>query len=259
MTTWRKAIFVAGIVGLVVAIITLGLYFKTYRTQKQVDQVTQGTTTEQGVSTNDPVDVVMDFYTPWLQAMRSTSTDPYRSELTARPILSGALRTKLEASKGHAVTEPDPVLCQTTVPELITTKMVYKLPDSAQVLVMAKRKPEQALVTLKHLSNGWYIDDIACSLGEFAPAQEFSFEQEGYLLKSVPPPLDSKHWYIIYEENNVKGNFEALFFDKESLCVSPDGKKTTCNTDTFVDATKVHVYGQALEAGIQVNRIEFVK
>ena len=63
----------------------------------------------------------------------------------------------------------------------------------------------------------------------------------GYLLKSVPPPLDSKHWYIIYEENNVKGNFEALFFDKESLCVSPDGKKTTCSTDTFVDATKVHV------------------
>lgn len=212
-------------------------------------------------SKGDPVDIAMDFYNAWLTALKTGTAKPYEAGLATRPVLSAGLKAKLSAAKTHAATDPDPVLCQVKVPDQISSRTIYQQKDSAQVLITSKDKTQtgQAVVTLKAQDGGWYMDDIACSAGEVAPVAEFSFDHEGFLLNSVPPPLNKKYWYVIYEDNGVKGQYAPLFLSKTSACQSVDGAKSVCDAKTFTDAKKVHVYGQMTETGVDVTRIEFIK
>lgn len=216
---------------------------------------------EQQVSKSDAVDTAGDFYRDWLKAVQiPREADPNLETLAKSPILSKLLRDKIKNAQKDSDT--DPVLCQSTVPEDISMRRVLITEEEAQMLVTSKDKnvTNQALVTLNKLNQGWYINDISCSAGEFAPEREFSFEKEGFLLKdSIPAPFNSKNWHLVFEENGESGHVAPLFFDSESQCVSLDGDKFVCESDKFTEVMKVFVHGQMTERGVSVNRQEFVK
>lgn len=217
----------------------------------------------QQTSKLDAIDTVGNFYEQWLKAaQKPTDADPDQKTLAKSPILSKMLRDRLvEAQKTPNVT-PDPVLCQTVTPENISTRRVYESADKAQILVTSRDKEvtDQATVTLTRLNDGWYIEDIECSLGEFAPDREFSFESEGYLLKgSIPPPYDSKNWHLVFEERGVKGHVVPIFFSSTSECTSLGGEKALCRPEQFQEATKVFIQGQMTERGVEITFLNFVK
>lgn len=213
------------------------------------------------VSTEDPIDIVLDFYTEWLQAKKSTSTDPFAMGLATQPIFGEALRTKLEAFRVAAVDGLDPVICQTNLPEQVTGRMVFELDTTAQVLVMAKDATlfEQTVVTLTRENEGWYVSDIECYPGTSLEPRTFSFEREGYLLKQVPSPFDPTYWHIVFVENGEEGHAAPLFFGNESMCTEVQGTERLCDTNQFVEATKIYVYGQMSERGIEVVRLEYME
>jgi len=240
---------IVGIVVVIIALVGLVWFF------------TKGPA-EQQVSSLDATDTVGDFYDGWLKAVKDPTSTPSQSDLAKSPILSKALRDNLKKTLKQSPAVLDPVLCQTVIPEEISTRTVYENTEKAQILVMSRDKKvtEQALVTLNRYNDGWYINDILCSPGEFAPEREFSFESEGFLLKaSIPSPYNSKNWHLVFEENGQNGNVVPLFFDSESQCTSLDGSKSVCNPAQFTEATKVFVRGQMTERGVSVNRQEFVK
>ncbi len=255
--TQYKKFLVPGLVLLVLIGVVGGILYKKFHTEGQIAT----DTTEQEVSTADPIDIVLDFYGPWLEAVKSTSTDPYQLELVTNKILSEALRTQLMSAKGHPESEIDPVLCQTTIPEGVKVRIVSEQADVMRVLVTAKEKEltAQSVFTLKRHNDGWFIDRIICYPGEFELPREFSFEKEGFLLKSVPPPLDPQYWHIVFEDNGELGHAAPLFFNAESSCVAIDGSKTVCDPTQFTEATKMHVYGQMTERGVDVTRLEFME
>ncbi|MCR4260847.1 MAG: YbjP/YqhG family protein [Candidatus Colwellbacteria bacterium] len=213
----------------------------------------------QEVSTADPVDIVLDFYESWLSAAQATDTDPYQLGLAKEPLLSKTLRERLLGAGEVSQDELDPVLCQTRVPSGISARPVYEKTDKAQVLVMSREQGalEQAIVTLTRNNDGWYIDDILCSPGEFPPDREFSFQKEGFLLKSVEPPLDSRYWHLVFEENNEQGHVVPLFFDIESVCINLDGQESACFPEQFTEPLKALVSGEMNELGVLVKRLEF--
>src|SRR3989344_7951913 len=221
---------------------------------------TRGSTKQQ-VSKLDATDTVRDFYGEWLKAAGQATIDPSRATLAKSPILSKKLRGQLVSTLKQS-DALDPVLCQTVIPENISSRTVLENTDEAQILVTSqdKKVTEQAIFILKKQGDGWYIDNIECSLGEFAPEREFSFEREGHLLKgSIPPPYDSKNWHLVFEENNKPGHVVPLFFDSESQCTSLGGSKSVCKPDEFIEATKVFVRGQMTERGVSVKQLEIVK
>src|SRR6185503_17605630 len=102
----------------------------------------------------------------------------------------------------------DPILCQTVVPKDITIRSVYEQKDKAQMLVTSKDKnvQKQAVVTLNKSDDSWVINEIKCTDGEVAPVREFSFEQEGFLIKtSVPKPFNNQNWHIVFTQDGRAG------------------------------------------------------
>jgi len=231
-----------------VVLIVLGAWFFTRGSGQEVSQL-------------DVVDTVGGFYDQWLEAVKNPDADPSRADLANLPILSKTLRDKLnEALKQSDAT--DPVLCQTVVPENISMRTVSEDADRAEVLITSKDKKvtEQALISLVGQDGGWYIDDIKCSSGEFEEEKEFSFEREGFLLKSsVPSPYDSKNWHLVFAENGQDGHVVPLFFNTESQCTDLDGNKSACQPDKFTETTKVFVRGQMTERGVNVKQQLLVK
>lgn len=248
----NRTLILGGIVALIAIILVAWLFLR--------DGSVAGVT-KQEVSTSNPLDIVFDFYEPWLAALHSKSTDPYQEGLADNPLLSKELRERIKDSKDHSDTEPDPVVCQTIIPAQISARPINQSDENTQILVMSREKghTEQAIVTLLKLNDGWYISDIMCSPGEFAPEREFSFEMEGYLLKSVVPPLDSRNWHLVFEQNGVKGHVVPLFFGAESTCVKDGGTESVCAPDTFVEPSKAMVHGQMTEAGVEVKRLELMQ
>jgi hypothetical protein len=218
----------------------------------------------QAVSTEDPIDITLGFYESWLSALRSTTTDPYQSGLANNPILSQPLRERISNRDNRTGLESnmlDAVLCQTTIPDNLTGKVLYTFTDKAQVLVVSKEQKEagQAIVTLRGKDGGWYIDEILCSRGEFDVTREFSFEQDGYLLKQVPPPLDPQYWHIVFEQNGEPGHTAPLFFDGASTCTKPGSEATACQPDQLIEGSKVHLQGEMTETGVQVKHVQFIE
>jgi len=245
----RQKLIVGGVLGLVVIAVLVGLFVKGRGGLSVAEQV---------VSTSDPANTVLDFYDPWLTAVQATSTDPYQAGLADAPILSPELRTRLADAREQSEGGLDPVLCQTKVPEQISARPVYQNDAGAQLLVRSSEKgwSEQAVVTLVRHNDGWYIADISCSSGESAPEREFSFEREGYLLKSVVAPLDPRYWHLVFEEGGQQGHVAPLFFDAESMCITTAGTESVCLPDQFVEPSKAFVRGQLSESGVEVKRLE---
>jgi len=212
---------------------------------------------KQEVSMNEPVDIVLDFYGSWLSAAQATSTDPYQLRVADEPLLSKTLRERLLDMKEAPQDGVDPVLCQTTVPTQISALPVYERDETAQFLVMSREEGalEQAIITLTKQGEGWYIEDILCSPGEFPPEREFSFQMEGFLLKSVPPPLNPEYWHIVFEENN-ETHVAPLYFSAESICTNLDGGESVCSPQQFSEPSRALVSGQMTERGVDVNKLE---
>lgn len=240
-------------VALILIIIAAGAFFLFKG--KGLPLPTQDSTGSARGINKDPIDIVSDFYASWLDAAKSTSTDPYKEGLQSNPALSSALSAKLAAAKG---TSTDPVLCQSRTPSKIATRVVYTLPAKEEILVTAKDKDltGQAIVTLSKQGENWSIDSIECAAGEFAPEREFTFEQEGFLLKQVPPPYDPKNWHLVFSEEGTMGHVVPLFFDSSSMCTSPDGTTAVCDPSTFKETRKATVHGNMTEYGVNVKKME---
>lgn len=208
------------------------------------------------VEREDPIDVVFDFYNPWLQAVVSTTTDPRAAGLTTAPVLAVAVRDYI--ANAHAVV--DPVLCQTNIPTKLGVRPVYANDATAELQVLSRfnddRSSDYALVQLEVVDAAWQITNISCQSGESAPEKEFSFTQTGYLLKSVPPPLDDSRWHLVFAQGADLDQTVPLFFTATSTCVALDGAETTCSTDSFTEARRATVIGNMVEAGVQVQRLE---
>ena len=246
-----KKIKIIGIVVVLLAIIGLARHFKGQSGQQ--------------VSILDPKDTAVNFYDQWLKAVYEP-TNPNllsKDELAKSPLLSKELRTKIANALKDPKNKLDPVLCQSAVPGGgISTRSVYSDEKEVQILVTSKDKKvtEEGVVFLKKLNNGWYINDIECSPGEFAPEREFSFEKVGYLLKgSVPKPFDSKNWHLVFEDNGELGHIVPLFFSADTQCTSLDGAQSICKPEQFTETTKVSVHGQMSERGADIKKLEFVK
>jgi len=223
---------------------------------------TSNVVVEQEVSAQDPLDIVMDFYNPWLDAVKSTSTNPYTLGLGTNPILSVGLRNMLTSSDGRSEADIDPVLCQATIPERVTTRIVSEQAETMRILVLAREKElsAQSVFTLKRQNDGWYIDTIECTPGEFDVPREFTFEKEGYLFKNENPPLNPDYWYIVFEENGEQGHFVPLFFNEESICKQfSDGTEAVCAPSEFINPIKIVVRGQMTESGVELKRLEFLE
>jgi len=207
---------------------------------------------------DDPMDVTMELYDPWLDGVQSTSTEFNRSELLTAAPLTADLRDRLE-QQIQTQSALDPVLCQIDIPERVGTKSVFTNDFEAQVLVIARgtKVPEQALVTLIAVDGKWVVSDITCSRGELAPDVEFTFEREGNLLKqSLQPPLNNEQWHLIYTRDGVAGNAIPVLFDANSTCVMTDGSEQVCAPDQLTEATAVLLQGAMQEAGVLVERMQ---
>ena len=221
----------------------------------------EGYINRQEVSTLDPIDIVLDFYTPWLDARQSTSTDPYAEKLANAPILSKELRKEIYKFKESLDTDIDPVLCQTAIPTNLSARYLYKSENESKILVLARDEglDGQAVITLNRQDGGWYIKDIICYLGEFGPEREFSFEKEGNLLKSVLPPLDPQYWHLVFEEDGQLGHVAPLFFDEASICVSSNGEEKVCDPNQFTETAKATIYGEMMELGVSVKKLQLIE
>lgn len=247
MQKYRKLI-IAGAAVVLLVILSIGGFFLYKALTKQV------------VSTEEPTDIVKGFYEEWLLAAQSTTTNPYTLGLHKNSILSPELRKRI-ASAQKSKDGLDPVLCQSEVPAKINTRTVFKLEDKAQILVTESKATttDQSIVTLLHTPEGWYINEIKCSAGDVGVEREFSFDVDGYLLKSDAKPLDGKYWYLVFEENGEKGHFVPLLLSPESMCTTVTGATAVCNPDVFVQASKAHVQGQMTETGVTVKTIKALK
>ena len=215
----------------------------------------------QEVVMGEPVDIVLDFYNPWLEAVQGLTEDPYALGLHKAPVLSLELKKRIADAKNREAGEVDPVLCQTGTPNQISARPVYVREDSAQVLVVSRDKgdTEQAVVMLTRLNDGWYMSDILCSPGEFAPEREFSFDFEGFLLKSVKPPLAAGNWHLVFEQNGEPGHVVPLFFTAESSCTGFDGNAAACDPSALIEPSRARVQGEMSETGVTVKKLQLIE
>ena len=220
-------------------------------------------TEEEVVAAGDPIDIASAFYNTWLSAVQDPTVSPYTSGVLDDPLLSAETRAYIEAAQeADATGGVDPVLCQTNTPKRVGSKMSFSREGLAEILVFGRgfteKSSEQAAVTMKVVDGAWQITDIFCASGESMPEREFSFEKEGYLLKSVPEPLDSRYWHLVFEQNGELGHTVPLFFDVSSTCIELDESEAECEASNFVDAQKVFLQAQMTEAGANVKRLKFL-
>ena len=210
----------------------------------------------------DPVDAALDFYKPLMTALREAQSDPFVYERDHSKELDQAMQTKLaELASDSRVAVLNNLICQTRVPERLRTKRIFEADNEVQILIMAKAEDllGQAVITLKPVDGRWKITDIVCGTGETAPEREFTFQEPGYLLKNVPPPLDSQYWHIVFKQEGVLGHTVPLFFNEQSNCIASNGTGSVCNPDQFTEASQAIVAGEMTESGLTVQRLEFLK
>lgn len=256
----NKKIIIGAVLAVILIAIVIGLSLNGSNpsTQLKPGVESEESVATQEVSTDDPIDVVLDFYGEWLDALQSTTTDPYQLGIVNEPLLGQDLRAKLAEPLEAGV--KDPVLCQDSVPTKLNSKQLYETPEEVQISVFSREQPMagQAIVTVASLNEGWYIKDISCSR-EFDEPREFTFETEGNLLKSVPPPYDSNFWHIVYAQNGTQGYAAPLFFSEESVCTDSNGTESVCDTSKFTEAEKVMVQGNMSESGVDVVQLNVVQ
>lgn len=239
-----------------VALLALVLLLIKYNTSDTL--LTQSVET----TTDDPIDSALEFYNKWLDATLSTTTDPVQAGLLDQPVVSQAVRSYIEAGDITLGTITlNPVFCQNVIPDRFGAKILFATESNAQIIVLARgleeKSPFQAIVTLEAKDSKWQMSEIKCSQGEVAPEREYDFERAGFILKSVPPPLNSDLWHLVYEENGIMGHTVPLTFTEASVCISTDGIEGLCDESTFTEATPATLQADMTESGAIVRRLQF--
>ncbi len=246
---------------IIVALVVLAIAVIVFFNREGINSETEPEVDGSPVPTEEPMDVTIDFYNDWLAARQSTTTNPIAAGFVERPVLSSEVRSYImDAESTPLPSGQEAVLCQLVTPERIGAKIMYQKELTAQVMVLARggeKSPYQAQVDLKAVGGQWQISKIFCSQGEVAPEREFGFDKEGYLLKSVPPPLDSNYWHLVYEENGVLGHTVPLSFNQDSVCLKTDGAMSVCDPTSFIEPTLVLVQAEMLETGAVVKKLHF--
>jgi hypothetical protein len=250
----KRFLVIGGVIVLLGVVVTL--VFLGYRT------ATDDESENIPVVALDPLDVVIDFYNDWLLLAQSTTTSPYDSDLINSPLLSEAVRTKVAVRPTVGESNSlDLVLCQAVPPNKIGAKVLYQLDTEAEFIILARgdaeKSPNQAVVKVVRTENTWQIINITCTTGDIPPVREFAFEQEGYLLKNLPPPLNPDVWHLVFEQDGVMGHTVPLFFTTESVCITTGGTESVCDTATFTDAKKVFIQADMSESGAVIKRLHF--
>lgn len=235
-----------------IGVIVIAWYLISARTAVPVlepDMFTQG----------DPIDLTLEMMGQWRDNLAGTSSVSL-ADFLEQPLFSPSLRTTLtEVTEANGL---DPLLCQPEIPPRVVGRMVLQTETEAQVLVFARGlemlAPQQSLVTLRgNGEGGWVIGSVACVLGETAPEVEFTFDRQGYLLKSVPAPYQAGEWHIVFEQNGQMGYVAPLSFTAESLCTEANGAEAVCVPDDFIEPSAALVRGEMTEAGVVVNQVRF--
>lgn len=210
------------------------------------------------VPTEDALDFVLAFYDEWLTLYKTEGTDPYESELFKSSKISETAREELRSLKVDATN--DPIICDNTA-ERFATRVLFKLDTSAEIIMLPRGtegpRQGQAIVTLAAVDGQWQIGSIKCNNGDVAPEREYTFDYQGYLLKSVPPPYETGKWHLVYAQDGVMGFVAPLFFNEESICIATDGTESVCTPDSFNEATQVTIKGNMSETGAEVKRLQF--
>ncbi len=245
------------VVGVVIVVVLMGTWFMfaPSATNKSGEVNTSSAPEESAL------DVVNEFYGAWLAAVQSIDTDPYQAGLSTNELLSDSVREYLiAAQQEEGGISRDPVLCMSTVPPRVGARSIFISDTSAEIQVLGRgleeKTSEYAVVSLMVVDGMWQVSDIVCMSGETAPEQEFPFDQEGFLLKGIPPHMDPEFWYLLYEENGVGGQIAPLAFSAASVCILPDGSERVCDPSQFVDPSKARVQGGMTEAGAVVQRVQ---
>jgi len=216
------------------------------------DVATQAKTTDV-----DPVETVLSFYRPWLDAVLDPSASPYTSGVLDDAVLSQNVRTYITEAQSSGQTL-DPVLCQTITPKKVRAKASFNENGKAEVLVLGRgageKSSEQAAVSMEVVDGAWQITAITCASGETAPEREFAFDNEGFLLKGQAP-LNPEYWYLVYEQNGEAGHTVPLFFGSESTCIGLDASEAVCDEASFVNPSKVRIQAGMTESGAEVQRM----
>lgn len=207
--------------------------------------------------TEDPVDVTLDFYQAWLETQTNSEATPSAADLLASDVISEGVRSYVT---GQTDSDVEPVLCQSATPERIRAQVVSANDTAAQMQIFARgdglTPGQYALVDLAAVNGQWQIDQIGCFSGESAPEREFTFEQSGQLLKSVPPPLNADNWHLVFMQDGQPGGVVPLFFTAESMCVSAEGVEAVCAPENFTEASRASIQGNMSEAGVDVRNLE---
>ncbi len=259
MNTRNKAIIV-----IVLGVATISvILFQLFKTDIPKDGDDVVVTEYRGIE-GEALDVALDFAQSWFEARTSTTSGPYQLGLVNQKPLSIELGQKLHAAEAaFNESKSDPVLCQSEIGSGLRAKAIFTNTDAAQIIIFPKEKDTgiQSIFTLEGRDNLWQITDIACGTNEQGPdLGEFTFSQEGFLLKSsLKSPLDSNSWHLVFVQGGVPGHTAPLILDAESICLTKSSTEEVCTDSSLYEAMKVVVKGSLSEAGVIVKRIEIVK
>lgn len=211
----------------------------------------------------EPTDLVLDFYSGWIDRKKVETVDEKTPNPTNSPLLSYQVYEEVKDFDFSADnTEVDPVLCRADLPNGLRSRVVFSTDNKEQILILSadKQTPQQSIITLEKNNDLWEITDIKCGSGEEGgPMGEFSFENEGSLLKdSLPEGFNTDYWHLVFEQDDMQGHTAALLIDEGSVCVDKEGNESTCDPETFFQTMRVRVQGNISEAGVEVKRIEMI-
>src|SRR3989338_1868195 len=208
-----------------------------------------------GVS-GESIDVALGFYLEWVGLKDAADKTVAASELLARAPLAESLKATLAE---NVTAEVDPVACRAFDEAQTRTQIVFEREDAAQYIMQVTKgelTEGYAVVDLVGKEGQWQIQNIACAMGDVAPEMgEFSYEQEGTLVKdSIPAPYDNKFWHILFQADGQVG-ITPLIFNADSKCMLGD-KVESCEAGYLFEGKEVKVYGQMTELGAEVGRVE---
>lgn len=254
MKLYMKNIFILG--GLI--LLAVGVYFFL-----SSDRSSEPVAIEETYVTGEPLDLVLQAVNDWreIQATTSETTTTLESFIST-DLFSVPLRATLMEQDADLSRDPqlDVIYCQAVVPPRLVGRMILNTETEAQLMIFGRGlenpSPYQAIVTMTGNGEGaWSINNIECAQGEVAPDVEFTFDNEGYLLKSVPPPYQSGSWHVVFEQDGQMGYVAPLVFDAESICIESSGEQAVCEPDNLVEPILATIRGDMTESGVTVRQI----